>query len=201
MRTVLADILPERWRRVGTAGERPSADGSRAVPLLDTEELAERMVKWAWLGGMLFLLSLFMPAVRGGQASNRPWTLAGWEMAYLAHVGFVELARSEADSAVVVRRIRPLSQTQAMGLAGAAVLSNWLTVAAGLMVYVGYRTGNPRRWGALAARAALYAAVLGLASTLIWLTARNLMPLAGCVLWCLSPVVMWWGMWRLSRQA
>lgn len=193
----------------GGGGISDSPGGSKAevpgvrhnVHLVERDiELAERMVKWAWLGGMLFVLAFLIPAVRGGQASNRPWTLSGWEMAYLAHVGFVELSRSEPDSGVLARRIRPLTPMQAMGVAGSAVLSNWLTLAAGLMVYVGYRTGNPRRWGALAARAALYAAVLGLGSAMVWLTARNLVPLAGCVLWCLAPTVMWWGLWRLSRQ-
>lgn len=167
----------------------------------DDEDFAERMIKWAWLGGMMFFVAFLLPAIQGGLTVNRPWQMAGWEMAYLAHVGFMELATTEPGSWAVVRRIRPLTEPQAMGLAGAAILSNWLVVASCGLVYVGYRLGNPRKWAKLAARAAFYAAALGLSSTLIWVTARNLSPQIGCVLWCAAPVVMWWGLWRLSRTA
>jgi len=155
------------------------------------------MLKWTWLGGMMFVVACLLPAVAGGQSNNRPWSMAGWEMGYMAHAavwGFSD------GSVIYVRRIRPLTESQALCVAGAAVVSNWLMVASCLMAYIGYRVGNPRKWAAYAARAAAYAALLGIPATMAWVLARNLSLLVGGIVWCGAPMVLGAGRWRLGRR-
>lgn len=171
--------------------------GAAAPVLLDDEEYSERLIKWAWLAGMLYLISFMLPAVGGGQANNRPWQMAGWEMGYLAHMAVWNFAEGGSAN---VRRIRPLTESQAVCVAGAAVLSNWLLVSGCFLAYLGTRLGNPRRWGAYALRAAVYAALLGTSATLIWVIARNLTFMLGSILWCAAPIILAYGIWRMERQ-
>jgi hypothetical protein len=147
---------------------------------------------------MLLVVACFLPAISGGHAANRPWTMAGWEMGYLAHAAVWNFTDAGPSYA---RRIRPLTETQALCVAGAAVLSNWLLIAACVMAYLGHRLGQPRKWAAYALRSAVYAALLGTSATLVWVVARNLAPQVGCIAWMAAPYVLAFGLCRLRRAA